>query len=268
MRELGFPVVATSGNLTDEPICTDNDEARDRLGEIADFFLMHDRPIVRPMDDSVLAVCAGAPVVMRRGRGLAPYSLPLPGAPDGWVGAGAQMKGAVAVTAGGNATMSAHLGDLDHEGAARLWARAVDDLTGLHGLRPVGAAADLHPDYVSTRGVAEWACRWSERAAPPRARCGVHGGKTAWRAVLGIAWDGTGLGPDGTIGGGEFLVCTRAEFRPRGVAAAVSARRGDAAARSRAVPPGACWGDGFAAAAARIRRGGTGGAGGKCSRAG
>jgi len=239
MRELGFPVVATSGNLTDEPICTDNDEARDRLGEIADFFLMHDRPIVRPMDDSVLAVCAGAPVVMRRGRGLAPYSLPLPGAPAGGGGAGAQMKGAVAVTAGGNATMSAHLGDLDHEGAARLWARAVDDLTGLHGLRPVGAAADLHPDYVSTRGVAEWGVpvvgvqHHHAHVAACMAENGLAG------PVLGIAWDGTGLGPDGTIWGGEFLVCTRAEFRRAAWLRPFPLAGGDAAARE---PRRSAWG--------------------------
>lgn len=231
MRALGFPVVATSGNLTDEPICTDNDEALARLGGIADFFLMHDRPIARPMDDSVLAVCGGEPVMMRRGRGLAPYSLPFPGAPDGWVAAGAQMKSAVAVTAGGNAVMSPHIGDLDHEGAARLWERAVQDLAGLHGLAPVAAAADLHPGYASTLGAAELGVpvRGVQHHHAHIAACMAENGLAG--PVLGIAWDGTGLGTDGTIWGGEFLVCTRTEFRRAAWLRPFPLVGGDAAAR-------------------------------------
>ena len=231
LRELGFPVVATSGNLTDEPICTDNAEARARLGAIADYFLMHDRPIARPLDDSVLAVCGGEPLAMRRGRGLSPYSLPLPGAPDGWLAAGAQMKSAVAVTAGGNAVMSPHVGDLDHEGAARLWERAAADLAGLHGLKPVAAAVDLHPGYASTQGAAAWGVplegvqHHHAHIAACLAENGLEG------PVLGIAWDGTGLGTDGTIWGGEFLVCTRAEFRRAAWLRPFPLVGGDAAAR-------------------------------------
>ena len=231
MRELGFPVVATSGNLTDEPICTDNDEARARLGDIADYFLMHDRPIARPMDDSVLALGAEMPIVMRRGRGLAPYSLPLAGVPDGLVAAGAQMKSTVAVTAGGNAVMSPHIGDLDHEGAARLWERAVQDLAGLHGLKPVAAAADLHPGYASTRGAAELGVpvQAVQHHHAHIAACMAENGLAG--PVLGIAWDGTGLGTDGTIWGGEFLVCTRKEFRRAAWLRPFPLIGGDAAAR-------------------------------------
>ena len=231
MRELGFPVVATSGNLTDEPICTDNDEARARLGGIADFFLMHDRPIARPMDDSVMSVCGGEPIMMRRGRGLSPYSLPLPGVPDGWVGAGAQMKSAVAASAGGQAVMSPHVGDLDHEGAARLWERTVRDLAGLHGLEPVAAAVDGHPDYVSTQGAARWGVPTStvQHHHAHIAACMAENGLEG--PVLGIAWDGTGLGTDGTIWGGEFLVCTRAEFRRAAWLRTFPLPGGDAAAR-------------------------------------
>ena len=231
MRELGFPVVATSGNLTDEPICVDNAEALARMGGIADSYLMHDRPIARPMDDSVLAVCGGEPVMMRRGRGLSPYSLPFPGAPDGWVAAGAQMKSAVAVTAGGNAVMSPHIGDLDHEGAARLWDRAVQDLAGLHGLKPVAAAADLHPEYAATLGAAglgvpvQGVQHHHAHIAACMAENGLEG------PVLGIAWDGTGYGLDGTIWGGEFLVCTRAAFRRAAWLRTFPLAGGDAAAR-------------------------------------
>ena len=231
LRELGFPVVATSGNLTDEPICIDNDEARARLGDVADFFLLHDRPIARPLDDSVIATCAGAPIPMRRGRGLAPYTVPLPGAPDGWTGAGAQMKSAVALAAGGNAVIGPHVGDLDHAGAARLWARSVADLADLHGLKPVAAAVDLHPDYASTQGAAEWGVP-TERVQHHHAHiaaCMAEHGLDG--PVLGIAWDGTGLGPDGTVWGGEFLVCTRAEFRRAAWLRPFPLVGGDAAAR-------------------------------------
>ncbi len=231
LREVGFPVVATSGNLSDEPICIDNDDARARLGDIADFFLLHNRPIARPMDDSVMACVDDQPVVLRRGRGLAPYSLPVAGAPDGLVAAGAQMKGALAVAVGGNAVMSPHLGDLDHDRAARLWARTAQDLTVLHGLRITRAAVDLHPDYAATRGAAEW-------GVPVQAVQHHHAHIAACLAenqlagpVLGIAWDGTGLGPDGTIWGGEFLVCTRAEYRRTAWLRTLPLIGGDAAAR-------------------------------------
>ena len=231
MRELGFPLVATSGNLTDEPICIDGAEARRRLGTVADAFLDHDRPIVRPLDDSVVALCGGLPVALRRGRGMAPYSLPLAGAPDGILAAGAQMKGVVAVSAGGNAVASAHLGDLDHDGAARLWAAAATDLTGLHGLAPVAAAADLHPDYAATRAAAalgvptEFVQHHHAHVAACMAENGLDG------PVLGIAWDGMGLGTDGTAWGGEFLACTRADFRRAAWLRPFPLAGGDAAAR-------------------------------------
>ncbi len=202
-----------------------------RLGDIADFFLMHDRPIARPMDDSVMAVCDGEPLMMRRGRGLSPYSMPLAGAPDGWVAAGAQMKSTVAVTAGGNAVMSPHIGDLDHDGAVRQWGRAVKDLTGLHGLEPAMGVADLHPGYASTHGASDLGVPVEKvqhhhaHIAACMAENGLDG------PVLGIAWDGTGLGTDGTIWGGEFLVCTRGEFRRAAWLRPFALVGGDAAAR-------------------------------------
>ena len=231
LHDLGFPVVATSGNLTDEPICTDNEEARARLEDIADFFLMHNRRIVRPLDDSVMAVCNGEPLMMRRGRGLAPYSLPLAGAPDGIVAAGAQLKNTVAVSAGGNAVMSPHIGDLDHEAADHLWHRAVADLTGLHGLKPGVVVADQHPGYASTHAAADLGVpvqvvqHHHAHIAACMAEHGLEG------PVLGIAWDGTGLGTDGTIWGGEFMACTRKDFRRVAWLRPFPLIGGDAAAR-------------------------------------
>ncbi len=213
MRELGFPVVATSGNLTDEPICISIEETRDRLGAVAEGFLTHDRPIARPMDDSVMAVCQGRPLMMRRGRGLSPWSVSLAGIPDGWIGAGAQMKSTVAISAGGQAVMSSHIGDLEHDGSTRLWNRTIADLSGLHGLQPVVAATDLHPAYSSTQSAAQWGIpieavqHHNAHIAACMAEHGLDG------TVLGVAWDGTGYGPDGTIWGGEFLACTRSDFQ-------------------------------------------------------
>ena len=231
VRDLGFPVVATSGNLTDEPICTDNDEALSRLGDIADFFLMHDRPIARPMDDSVLSICDGEPVMMRRGRGLSPYTFPLPEIPDGWLGAGAQMKSTVAVSVGGSIVMSPHIGDLDHDQAVRQWERVVDDLMGLHGLEPVAAAVDLHSEYAATQAAVqrkvslETVQHHHAHIAACMAENGLDG------EVLGIAWDGTGLGTDGTIWGGEFLKCSRGRFERLGWLRPFPLPGGDAAAR-------------------------------------
>lgn len=231
LRDLGFPLVATSGNLTDEPICIECDEAMARLGAIADGFLGHDRRIARPMDDSVVAICEGEPLAMRRGRGMAPYSLPMAGAPDGWLAAGAQMKGTVAVAAGGKAVVSSHLGDLDHEASARQWAAAAKDLAGLHGMEIAGAATDCHGDYVSTR-CAEALGVPTERVQHHHAHvaaCMAENGLEG--RVLGIAWDGTGWGPDGTIWGGEFLACERSGFERAAWLRTFPLVGGDAAAR-------------------------------------
>ena len=231
LRDLGFPLVATSGNMTDEPICIENDEAMARLGGIADGFLGHDRRIARPMDDSVMAICDGEPLAIRRGRGMAPYALPMAGIADGWLAAGAQMKGTVAVAAGGKAVVSSHLGDLDQETAVRQWEKAAQDLAGLHGVEIVGASADCHGDYVSTRcaealGVpTEKVQHHHAHVAACMAENGLEG------PVLGIAWDGTGLGPDGTIWGGEFLACGKTGYERAAWLRTFPLLGGDAAVR-------------------------------------
>lgn len=212
VRSVGFPLVATSGNLSDEPICTDNDEAVARLGSIADAFLLHDRPIARPLDDSVVAFSGGRRVAIRRGRGMAPYSVALPGVPEGALAAGGQMKNTVALGLGGRALVSPHIGDLEHDGAVRLWERTVSEGVALRGLAaPSMWVADTHPEYASALA----AERAAEAAGVPLTRIGHHeahlaaclaeNGETG--PALGIAWDGTGWGGDGIIRGGEFFRC-------------------------------------------------------------
>jgi len=208
LRELGFPVVATSGNLSEEPIAFDEREALERLGGVADLFLVHDRPIARPVEDSVVRVVLGRELVLRRARGYAPYPLPIPagGKAPVLLATGAHLKSTVSLLVADGVVTSAHVGDLDTPEARSAYTRAAEDLEALHEAAPAAIACDLHPDYFSTR--------FAEDSGLPRvpvqhhvahvAACMVENGLRG--PVLGVAWDGTGDGGDGTIWGGEFLL--------------------------------------------------------------
>lgn len=215
LQGVGFPLVATSGNLTNEPICIDNEEALARLDGVADAFLLHDRPIARPLDDSVVAYCGNVWVCVRRGRGMAPYSVALPDGPAGAMAAGGELKNAAALCVGEQVLMGPHVGDMEHEGAVRLWGRTVADLMALRGMeKPRVWVADAHPGYASGRE----AERAAESAGVPCVRIAHHAAHVAGcmaengveGPALGIAWDGTGwggVGDGGVIRGGEFLLC-------------------------------------------------------------
>ena len=202
--DLDRPLVMTSGNLTDEPIAFDDDEARRRLGGVADLFLAHDRPIHRRCEDSV--VRAGFPV--RRSRGYAPSGLPLPVAlTRPLVAAGAELKSTFCVARGPEAFLSSHLGDLTGEGAYAAFRHDLELWLAMLGVEPAAVACDLHPDYLSTR----WA--W-EQGVPVievqhhhahAAACLAEHGEEG--PALAVVLDGTGLGTDATIWGGEVLRC-------------------------------------------------------------
>ena len=224
LRELGFPVVATSGNLSDEPICTDENEARERLGRMADGFLVHDRPIARHVDDSVAWVVAGAPRLLRRARGYAPLPVMLPAAVPGILAVGAHLKNTVALSVGRQAFISQHIGDLETVEAMAAFERVIADFLRLYEATPVAIAHDLHPDYLSTRWAHEHAADGGERdRGDPVRLVGVqhhHAHLAACLAengvdgkALGVIWDGTGYGTDGTIWGGEFLLGDAAGYR-------------------------------------------------------
>ena len=213
MHELGFAIVATSGNLSDEPIAIDEAEALVRLKGIADLFLVHDRPVVRPMDDSVARVVCGREQLLRRARGYAPAPILMDGLASGILALGGHLKTTVAVTLEDGILLSQHLGNLDNVAAREAHGRAVDDMLKLRGLAPRLVVRDLHPDYATSRMAAEMgppitgvqhhlahvaACMAEHGISPP---------------VLGVAWDGTGYGPDGTIWGGEFLLVTEKGWR-------------------------------------------------------
>jgi hydrogenase maturation protein HypF len=214
MRELGFPVVATSGNLSDEPICTDEGEALKRLSGIADVFLVHDRRIVRHVDDSVVRVLMGRESVLRRARGYAPLPIRAGVSTEAPVLAvGAHLKNTVALSSGSNVFISQHIGDLETQEAFHAFKGVCRDLPNLFGSRPESLVCDMHPAYLSTqlakgqdKQVVEVQHHYAHIASC-MAESELDG------TVLGVSWDGTGYGLDGTIWGGEFLVTTETSFQ-------------------------------------------------------
>jgi hydrogenase maturation protein HypF len=212
LGDLGFPVVATSGNLSDEPICIDEHDALARLRGIADRFLVHDRPIRRHADDSVARVILGREQILRRARGYAPLPVTLKRGGPCLLAVGGQMKNTIALSVGDSVFLSPHIGDLDTAPSVEAFRSAANAMPDLFQARVEGCAADMHPDYFSTRYAAE-------TGVPVIAVQHHHAHVLACMAendldgpVLGVSWDGTGFGPDGDIWGGEFLICRDGGF--------------------------------------------------------
>lgn len=228
IRDARRPLVMTSGNRSDEPIAVADADARSRLAGIADAFLGHDRPIERRCEDSV--VRAGVPV--RRSRGFAPAPLPLPvGAARPIVGAGAQLKSTFCVARGARAWMSPHLGDLDSSDARGAFRSDLALYLDMLDVRPEVVAHDLHPDYAATR----WAVEQDAELVAVQhhhahaAACLAEHGRD--EPVLAVVFDGTGLGTDGTVWGGEILRCDLRDFARLAHLVAVPLPGGDAAIR-------------------------------------
>lgn len=215
LRQLDFPIVATSGNRSDEPICIDEQEACQRLGHITNLFLIHDRPIERHVDDSVAWVVQGELRLLRRARGYAPLPVRVDAALPSVLAVGAHLKNTIALNVGSQVFLSQHIGDLETPEALMAFERVIDDFLRLYDARPVAIACDLHPDYVSTRWAREKADQEHLRLISVQhhhahlAACmAEHGVRDQ---TLGVTWDGTGYGPDGTVWGGEFLLGTPLE---------------------------------------------------------
>lgn len=204
----GTPLVLTSGNRSDEPIAYDDHDALTRLAGIADFFLTHNRPIHLRCDDSVTRVIDGIELPLRRSRGHAPQPLALPlDCRRPVLALGGQLKATFALGRGHHAFLSHHLGDLDEYAAYRAYDQAIAHYQRLFGLQPELLVHDLHPDYNSTA--------WAREHAGSRPLLAVqhhHAHMASGMAehgldepVIGVTWDGTGFGTDGTLWGGEFL---------------------------------------------------------------
>lgn len=213
MSELKFPLVATSGNRGEEPIAFAEDEVLTQLAGLADAFLIHDRPILRPVDDSVVQVVLGRETVLRCARGYAPLSLAHPPARTPVLALGGHQKNAVAVAFRGQIILGPHIGDLGETQTRDLFARTVDAMTTLYDVRPQLVACDAHPDYYSTH--------FAERRDPAPTLVQHHlahvlagmADNDLEPPVLGVAWDGTGYGGDGSVWGGEFLAIGATAYR-------------------------------------------------------
>jgi hydrogenase maturation protein HypF len=212
MKEVGSPIVATSGNLSDEPICIDEREALVRLSGIADLFLVHNRPIVRHVDDSIVRVILGRELVLRRARGYAPLPLRCKGLVSDILAVGGHLKNTIAMAVGDNVFVSQHIGDLENREASEAFQNVIRSFRRLYKIDPVRIVSDSHPDYLSTKFARDYGIpvisiqHHYAHVAACMAENELDG------RVLGVSWDGTGYGLDGTIWGGEFLLTDERSF--------------------------------------------------------
>ena len=231
MRDNFQALVMTSGNISDEPVAFEDGDALTRLAGIADYFLLHDRPIHIRSDDSVLRVFQGKPLFYRRARGYAPRGLTLSFALPPLLATGAELKSAVCLADGNRAVLSQHIGDLQNRSTLDSFAHTVTHLSDILVIKPELVACDLHPDYLSSR--------FAEESGLPLIRVQHHHAHLAScmaehgldGEAIGIIFDGTGYGPDGTIWGGEFLVGGYDSYRRAGHFRPVRLPGGDVAVR-------------------------------------
>ena len=212
MHKAGIPLVMTSGNLSEEPIASDNDEALKRLCSITDYFLWHDRDIHVRYDDSVAMVVGSEPCLVRRARGYAPYPIQLPFcAEQSVLACGADMKGAFCLTRDNHAFISQHIGEMENAATLDHFENTLVTYKKLFRITPRIIACDAHPDYLSTRFAQKLVQADSDLQLfsvqhhhAHVAACMAENAVT--QSVIGVALDGTGYGMDGNIWGGEFLL--------------------------------------------------------------
>lgn len=216
LRETGLPLVMTSGNLSEEPIASDNEEALNRLNVIADFFLRHNRDIYARYDDSVMIVENEAPQFVRRARGYAPYPIHLPFKSKQVLACGAEEKNTFCLTRDNYAFVSQHIGDMENLETLEHFGNTIELYQKLFRIKPEIIAHDMHPEYLPTKYAKEMAEREDLKLVPVQhhhahivsclADNGVEG------PAIGVALDGTGYGTDGHIWGGEFLIADYKKF--------------------------------------------------------
>ncbi|PKM81916.1 MAG: carbamoyltransferase HypF [Firmicutes bacterium HGW-Firmicutes-14] len=211
---LNFPLVMTSGNLSDEPITYEDPDAFMRLGQIADFFLTHNREICHRCDDSVTRIYRGREYLLRRSRGYVPAPITLPWEMGQVLAVGGEQKNTFCLTKGRNVFVSHHIGDLENLETLQAFEREIKIYKKLFNVEPELVAYDMHPEYLSTKyaldlpGIRTIGIQHHHAHI---AACMAENGLDGW--VLGVAFDGTGFGPDGSIWGGEFLYASLADFK-------------------------------------------------------
>ncbi len=244
------PLVMTSGNLSEEPIATDNEEARQRLASLADAFLMHNRPIHTRCDDSVVRshlapTLAGEhnnqlelpTVMLRRARGYAPFPVLLPRQGPALLATGPELKNTFCLTRQRYAFISQHIGDMENYETMQSFEQGIDQYERLFHVQPEAIAYDLHPNYLATRYALDRAARQSLPAIGVQhhhahiAACMAENGLSGTEPVIGVAFDGTGYGDDGAIWGGEFLLADYSGYRRMAHLTYMPLPGGDAAIR-------------------------------------
>ncbi len=229
------PIVLTSGNVCDEPIAYRDGEARETLKDIADAFLTHDRAIHVRTDDSVARAFRGRPMLIRRSRGYVPEPLTVAsGFPRQVLACGAELKNTFCLARGRHAFVSHHIGDLENAETLRSFTEGIEHFRRLFDVDPQVVAHDLHPEYLSTKYALELdlPVQGVQHHHAHIASCLADNGLGAEDGpVIGVAFDGTGYGPDGTIWGGEFLAAGLAAFERGGHLAPVPMPGGAAAIR-------------------------------------
>lgn len=220
-KAVDFPeaLVMTSGNLSEEPIATDNDEARHRLADLADAFLLHDRDIYTRCDDSVVRSFGKNVYPFRRSRGYAPFPVHLPKEVPPILATGGELKNTFCMTHGNYAFLSHHIGDMENHETLRSFEQGVEHFERLFRVKPEALAYDLHPNYMTTHyALARAGCEnlpvvGVQHHHAHIASCMADHGLDGSRPLIGIAFDGTGYGVDGAIWGGEFLVADYQDFQ-------------------------------------------------------
>jgi hydrogenase maturation protein HypF len=234
LRDVGLPLVMTSGNLSEEPIARDNDEALRRLSGIADYFLVHNRDIYSRYDDSVAMVERGTSQLLRRARSYAPYPIRLPFKTRQVLGCGAEDKNTFCLTKDNYAFVSQHIGDMENMETLEHFDNTISLYKRLFHIEPGIVAHDLHPDYLSTKYAQELGAA-GVKLVPVQhhhahiASCLADNGLEG--PVIGVTFDGTGMGADGNIWGGEFLVADHRIFRRAGHLEYLPLPGGDAAVK-------------------------------------
>ncbi len=209
MKLLAKPIVATSGNLSEEPMCISEHQALNRLSVIADYFLVHNRPIVRHVDDSIVRIINGREMVLRRARGYAPLPIHIEklelSNPKPIIAVGAHLKNTVALTNSNSIFISQHIGDLSTNEAYQAFSDVVSDFEKMYNSNVFHIAHDFHPEYLSTKYAKSGKRKLVGVQHHQAHIASCYAENRLSGNVLGVAWDGTGYGTDGTIWGGEFF---------------------------------------------------------------